>query len=505
LRPAESISAESPGSLSTSGRRSGGPATRTRPAEQRIPLARRLLDGPGFVAVRVGVDLVTVSCAVAAAIVGAHSAGVSTEGEAWLYVFPLLVVFFLHLRGMYRQKVLIQILDGVGPLVGAISVAAMTIIAGMVVFSGQTPSGALIARAWVFSMLYVGAGRTVLALSQRRARSSGLLSRPTLIVGAGQVGAQIARRLEERPEYGMRPIGFLDADPPPAIDVVDRRSPVLGGPDDLAEVAADTGASQVILAFSSAPDRGLVPLVRRCDELGLEVSLVPRLYESINERIVLEHLGGMPLLELRTVDPKGWQFTIKHGFDRLFATFALIGLSPLLLALTIAVKLSSPGPTLYRQRRIGRDGTDFDLLKFRSMRPATRSEGDFTPEAGTAPGGVEGVDRRTRIGRFMRRTSLDELPQLINVLRGEMSLVGPRPERPEFVELFRRDIERYSDRHRVKSGITGWAQVHGLRGQTSLSDRVEWDNFYIENWSLWLDIKILLLTVRAVVIAAEEP
>jgi len=505
MRPAESISADTPTPLAGSGRRAGASAARTRPEPKPPTFAQRLLDGPGFVALRVGVDLLTVTCAVLAAIIGANAADVSTYGAAWLYGFPVLVVLLLHLRGMYRQKVLIQILDGIAPIVGAISVAAMTVVAGMVIFSGQTPSGALIARVWLFSMLYVGAGRTVIALSQRRARASGVLSRPTLIVGAGQVGAQIARRLEERPEYGMVPIGFLDADPPPAVDVVDRRRPVLGGPEDLAEVSAATGASQVILAFSSAPDRGLVPLVRRCDELGLEVSLVPRLYESINERIVLEHLGGMPLLELRTVDPKGWQFAIKHGFDRLVALLALIGLSPLLLALTIAVRLSSPGSILYRQRRIGRDGTDFALLKFRSMRPAKRSDTDFMPEAGSAPGGVEGVDRRTRIGRFMRRTSLDELPQLFNVLTGEMSLVGPRPERPEFVERFRRDIERYSDRHRVKSGITGWAQVHGLRGQTSLSDRVEWDNFYIENWSLWLDVKILLLTVRAVLVAAEEP
>ena len=161
------------------------------------------------------------------------------------------------------------------------------------------------------------------------------------------------------------------------------------------------------------------------------------------------------------------------------------------------MRLSSPGPIFFRQRRVGRDGRSFDLLKFRSMRGSAAAEGGASSRAaGRAPGGVEGVDRRTRVGRFLRRTSLDELPQLLNVLRGEMSLVGPRPERPEFVELFGHDIDRYGDRHRVKSGITGWAQVHGLRGQTSLADRVEWDNYYIENWSLWLDLKILLMTVR---------
>jgi exopolysaccharide biosynthesis polyprenyl glycosylphosphotransferase len=274
---------------------------------------------------------------------------------------------------------------------------------------------------------------------------------------------------------------------------------VLGAPADLEHVVSDRGVEHVILAFSRDRDQTLVPIVRRCDELGLQVSLVPRLYEGINERVALDHLGGLPLLALRAVDPKGWQFDIKHSFDRLASALILAVLSPLLLAVAVGVKLSSPGPVMFRQRRVGRDGQVFDILKFRSMRARPKGAGSFSPEEGSAPGGVEGEDRRTPFGRFIRRTALDELPQLLNVVRGEMSLVGPRPERPEFVSLFDDDIDRYGDRHRVKSGITGWAQVNGFRGQTSLADRVEWDNFYIENWSLWLDVKILLLTIVAVV------
>jgi lipopolysaccharide/colanic/teichoic acid biosynthesis glycosyltransferase len=172
-------------------------------------------------------------------------------------------------------------------------------------------------------------------------------------------------------------------------------------------------------------------------------------------------------------------------------------------AIALTVRITSPGPVVFRQRRVGRDGTVFDLYKFRSMRMPRPDAGGFRPDTGSAPGGVEGDDRRTAIGRLLRRTSLDELPQFFNVLRGEMSLVGPRPERPEFVELFESDIRRYGDRHRVKSGVTGWAQVHGLRGQTSLADRVEWDNYYIEHWTLGLDLKILALTVLAVLRSAE--
>jgi exopolysaccharide biosynthesis polyprenyl glycosylphosphotransferase len=230
------------------------------------------------------------------------------------------------------------------------------------------------------------------------------------------------------------------------------------------------------------------------------------MFESMNDRVLYDPVGGLPLLGLRRTNPRGWQFTVKHAQDRLIAALLLLALLPALAAISAAVRLSSPGPVLFRQRRVGRDGRVFDLLKFRTMAEeeydGARGDG-FRPAAGEAPGGVEGDDRRTGVGRLLRRTSLDELPQLINVMRGEMSLVGPRPERPEFVELFRADLRRYEDRHRVKSGMTGWAQVHGLRGQTSLADRVELDNFYIEHWSLALDWKILARTFFAVLRSAE--
>jgi exopolysaccharide biosynthesis polyprenyl glycosylphosphotransferase len=313
---------------------------------------------------------------------------------------------------------------------------------------------------------------------------------------------RLARRLEANPEYGLTPVGFLDADPLQGGGEVPG-IPVLGSPDELDWVAQLTGAEHVVIAFSSEPDERLVDLVRRCEALGLEVSLVPRLFESLNHRATYEPLGGTPLMGLRSVHPKGWQFAVKHAFDRIGAALLILAFSPLMAAIALAVRASSPGPVIFRQRRVGRDGTVFDLFKFRSMRmPEPATEG-FRPGADSAPGGVEGADRRTWIGRVLRRTSLDELPQFFNVLLGDMSLVGPRPERPEFVELFETDIRRYGDRHRVKSGVTGWAQVHGLRGQTSLSDRVEWDNYYIEHWTLGLDFKILAMTLLVVVRPAE--
>ena len=278
--------------------------------------------------------------------------------------------------------------------------------------------------------------------------------------------------------------------------------PVLGASWDLDRVAAQHDVEQVIVTFSRAPHEVLLRLVKRCEELGLQVAFVPRLFEKVTSRLTVEHLGGLPFISARPVNPKGAQFVVKYAVDRLVATFFLLVALPLMM------------PAGARDPADARPSALLPAGPRRPRRPDLRDAQVPDDEAGhggpvdahalelppdTAPGGVEGGDRRTRLGIFLRRTSIDELPQLLNVLKGEMSLIGPRPERPEFVGLFEQSVYRYSDRHRVKSGITGWAQVHGLRGKTSLSDRVEWDNYYIENWSLWLDLKVLLLTFLAVV------
>jgi exopolysaccharide biosynthesis polyprenyl glycosylphosphotransferase len=334
-------------------------------------------------------------------------------------------------------------------------------------------------------------------LVQRRARRRGALMTPTLIVGSGVSGGHdVVRRLLDRPEHGLRPVGFVDTDRVPGAGDVAMGVPVLGGPDDLVGACADTGAGHVILAFEYERDDRLAELVKRCQALGVGVSVVPRLYESVSERGQLDHIAGLPLYSPHAVAPRGRQFTAKHAIDRVVALLALIVLSPILVALALAVRATSPGPVIFRQRRVGRDGSVFELLKFRTM--LAGSDETFTPSAGVAPGGIEGADRRTRIGRWLRASSLDELPQLVNVLKGEMSLIGPRPERPEFAEQFAREIRAYDDRHRVRAGITGWAQANGLRGQTSIADRVEFDNYYINNWSPGLELRTVALTFAEV-------
>lgn len=460
-----------------------------------------LLDGPGWTWLRPGGDLVALALAVAVTL--------RWPGEpvpfsaAWpVLLFPALSMVLLAVRGTYRRRMRVRILDGVVPVVGSVSIAAMIAALIDVYAFGSRLDSAVLGHLWVLGVAAVGSFRVAAVVAQRRARAKGKIARPTLIVGAGLVGTRVARRLAETPQYGLLPVGFLDAEPLGDDGPTGRELPVLGAPSDLEWVVDITGARHVVLAFSSAPDHALVPLVRRCDELGLEVSLVPRLFDSVNDRFQYEALGGTPLLALRATDPLGWRFTLKHAVDRALGGVLLLLCAPAMLAVGLSVRMGSDGGVLFRQRRVGRDGRAFDLLKFRTMTTVPVADG-FIPRAGSAPGGVEGADRRTGLGRFLRRTSMDELPQLINVVRGEMSLVGPRPERPEFVELFNRDITRYDDRHRVRSGITGWAQVHGLRGQTSLADRVELDNYYIEHWSLALDLKILALTAVAVFRASE--
>jgi exopolysaccharide biosynthesis polyprenyl glycosylphosphotransferase len=451
------------------------------------------------------VDVAMLAAACLAAAIGSEAAGVAAPTTASLLAFAGLVLFFSALRGMYAPRSHPELLENLRGVVVATSLAAMTVLTFRELFIESAGLAAQTIRPWAFATAYVAAGRIALHWSQAQARRQGEAMRPTLIVGAGRVGRLVAKRLLAMPELGLKPIGFLDKEPMDALDGA-VTVPVLGASWDLDEVIADHDVEQVIVTFSTAPNEVLLRLFRRCEELGVSVSFVPRLFEKVNGRVTVEHLGGLPLVSAHPANPRGWQFAVKYAIDRVAATLALVVVLPLLAVAAVGIWISLGRPLFFRQIRVGRDGRPFEMLKFRSMRQTKADDEpvdiDLPPD--TAPGGVEGGDRRTRVGAFLRRTSIDELPQLLNVIKGEMSLVGPRPERPEFVGRFEESVYRYGDRHRVKAGITGWAQVNGLRGKTSLADRVEWDNYYIENWSLWLDLKIALMTALAVVRSSRQ-
>ena len=443
------------------------------------------------------VDVLTLFVAAVFAALAAGHGQISASDAQLAAIDVSFVLLVMQVRGRRVSQLQASAIDGCIEALKLCSLGALLTFATAAILGAGRPVP-IGPELWLLTAVAMCGARLTMQVVQRRARRRGALMTPTLIVGEGLGGGHnVVRRLLDRPEHGLRPVGFLDADPMPGAGEAAMGVPVLGGHDDLVDVCADTGAGHVILAFASERDHRLAELVTRCRELGIGVSVVPRLYESVSERGQLDHLGGLPLFSPHAIDPRGGQFTAKHAIDRVVALLGLSVLSPALLAIALAVRLTSRGPVIFRQRRVGRDGTVFELLKFRTMR--TGSDDRFTPRAGAAPGGIEGSDRRTRIGRWLRASSLDELPQLVNVLKGEMSLIGPRPERPEFAEQFTREIQDYDDRHRVRSGITGWAQANGLRGQTSIAERVELDNYYINNWSLELELRTVALTFAEIV------
>jgi exopolysaccharide biosynthesis polyprenyl glycosylphosphotransferase len=437
--------------------------------------------------------LMLVAAVLTVALISRHS-DMNKLSLLWLVGFGAVALAVLYKRGLYDWRVRLQTLDDLRRVVTA-TVLALAAVLTLRVLLGRTDDvSAHSVRLWALATVYLGAGRLVLQWSRFENRRGGETAKPTLIIGAGKVGQLVANRLIEHPEFGLRPVGFLDKEP-----LADPEAPVpiLGASWDLEQVIEENGIEHVIVAFSTAPSEVLLREVQRCELAGVGVSLVPRLFEYMTERVTIEHIGGLPLVSAWRTGPNGWQFAVKYAVDRVLAALLLVAFSPLLLLLAVGVRLSAGWPVLFRQTRVGLGGREFDIIKFRTMThmPADPPELEEVLMVNIAPGGVEGVDRRTCFGGMIRRLSLDELPQLINVVKGEMSLIGPRPERPHFVEIFERTIPRYADRHRVRPGITGWAQIHGLRGKTSLSDRIEWDNYYVENWSLWLDFKIMLTTL----------
>ncbi len=468
---------------------------------------QRLLEGSGWGVLRPTVDFVLLCLGVVIALGGVDATLQVSAVLAPLLALPPLVMLLFYLRGLYRTRLRALILDGVVPVISAVSVAAMAVAMIGLFANGQVPSQSEWVRAWLFALLAVGLGRMTLLRAQSWARSRRLIGKPVLIMGAGLVGSQVARRLEDHPEYGLVPVGFLDDDPRTIAEVGGRDVPVLGTVEHLDDAVRRTGVRNLIVAFSSVTDARVSRLIQRCQELGIEVSVVPRMFDTINDRVGYDTVGGLPLMSFTTVSPKGFQFAVKYAIDRVVAGIVLLALSPLLALIALAVKLSTGGPMLFHQPRVGLDGHEFEMLKFRTMRGTPSEHGESDADwAERIVGGHDetvsvtvdgGSDRRTGIGRLLRRTSLDELPQFWNVFNGDMSLIGPRPERASYVRQFEPVVYRYGDRHRVKSGITGWAQVNGLRGQTSLEERIESDNYYIAHWSLGLDVKIVLLTLLA--------
>jgi len=320
-------------------------------------------------------------------------------------------------------------------------------------------------------------------------RAHGVDTAHVLIVGAGESGEIILDKIRHAPELGYRVVGFVDD---AHLDLFPTSAPILGTLADVPRLIRQFNINDLIIAAPRLEQRDVLELVANCARERVNVKLFPDIVQIMSSEVTTSDLTGLPMVQIRDVSLRGWNLTVKRAMDLIVSAIALVLISPILMGLALAVRLwGGPGPIFYTQERVGLDGRPFQLIKFRSMRE--------NAEAGTGPVWASPDDqRRTRIGTFMRRWSLDELPQFVNVLVGEMSLVGPRPERPHFVEQFSREVPRYAERHNEKAGMTGWAQVNGLRGQTSIEERTKYDVFYVEHWSLAFDVKILLKTIGAV-------
>ncbi len=375
------------------------------------------------------------------------------------------------------------------------TVMATLIVVALTYFTRERYSRLMLAFFAGYAFVGVSAVRLMLRTVLSEVRRRGYNLKTVLVIGTGELGQRVIETVEGHKELGFRVTGVLTLGDERPGELV-RDIPVVGHVKDVDAVLDARPVDQVVIAVPLEQQVSVKPLMEQLALRTVDVKVVPDLYQYVTLYGGLEEFGGLPIISLQGDPMTGWNMVAKRVFDILFALVAIVVSSPIMLAVALAVKLTSRGPILYAQERMGMDGETFHILKFRTMRVDAEVTGAMMAS--------KDDPRRTPIGTFLRKYSLDELPQLFNVLRGDMSMIGPRPERPEFVELFRQDLDRYADRHRVKSGITGWAQVHGLRGQTSLADRVEWDNYYIENWSLWLDLKIILLTIPELLRTGRE-
>jgi exopolysaccharide biosynthesis polyprenyl glycosylphosphotransferase len=414
--------------------------------------------------------------------------------DDYIYMLIVLVactIAVFNVSGLYRLQRGVSRFDEFGKICSAVSFGIIITLAVLALALADRfimPSRQMLITGWLLCILFVTAGRLLHSGAVALLRRSGVDAERILIVGTGETGQIILDTVERSPHLGYRVVGFVSDDGESDVKGV----PVLGTTAQLADVVRLSHADEVIIALSGTPHHEILDLVYACVDEPVSIKVYPDTFQLItNNELSIGDLDGLPMVSVRNVALRGFNRTLKRGFDVAFSSIVLVLLSPLMLLLALLTKLETPGPVFIVQERVGLDGLPFHALKFRSMKADAE-------EASGPVWASKGDPRVTRLGRFMRRHSLDELPQFINVLFGEMSVVGPRPERPHFVEQFSQRIPRYMRRHIEKAGITGWAQVNGLRGETSIEERTRYDLYYVENWSLLFDLKIIAKTALLV-------
>jgi Undecaprenyl-phosphate glucose phosphotransferase len=402
-----------------------------------------------------------------------------------LQLAPIVLVWGVAFRwfDLYRPRRLGSYVAEWIDVARASTLGVLVLIAIMqFVFKNIEYSRVVIVYFWALSIVAVSLWRATFREGLRFARRHGVNLRRAIVVGGGSAAAELLGALRRRPDVGVHVLGLVGD------KQEDAGGAWLGRFEDLRAFLDRERVDLILIALPHGEYGRLASVLSDIGDDPVAIHLVPDVYGLVSMRGGIEEFEGVPIIHLRESPLYGWNRVLKRGLDLLVGGLALVVLAPLLLVVAAAVKLTSSGPLLLRQERMGLDGRAFSMLKFRTMRA------DAEAESGPVWAAADD-DRRTRIGAVLRRFSLDELPQLVNVLRGDMSLVGPRPERPVFVETFRHRIPGYMLRHKVKAGMTGWAQINGWRGNTSLEKRIEYDLYYIERWSLAFDLVILMRTM----------
>lgn len=408
----------------------------------------------------------------------------------YLLAIPVVVVIYwvaLALNGQYNSwrgrtlaAILLNLYTGIG--LAAVLILALIALTNL----GIDFSRLTITYTILLSAVVLTAERYFLRQYETRLRRQGIGTERVLMVGASEGARMLIQRMNMFPQYGYHVVGVLDDAEHPGRDYAG--VPVVGTTDDIHRLVDRLKINQVFLAIPGG-DRGLMlKLVKLCEDQNIDFKIVPDVLDVMSTRVDVNAIDGVPLVGIRKSRLTGFNAGVKRGMDLLVSAVALIIVSPVLLVVAVLVKLTSPsGPVLFRQERIGRKRRPFIVYKFRTMIPdAEKQSGPVVAKRGDP--------RATPVGRFLRRTSIDELPQLINILKGDMSLVGPRPQPTYFDEKYTVDVPHYLDRQQVRPGLTGWAEVNDLRGAAPIGDRTLYDAYYVENWSLALDVKILLLT-----------
>ena len=398
-----------------------------------------------------------------------------------------LAVLMLCRFSRYRARLSLSLLDELPDLLGRLLTAAAVVATVTALRHEQEALTTFLANT-ALAIGFVVVGRIVTTQVILWSRRRHITAHRTVLIGGGATSAELAQVLRCHPRYGLDVVGFVDDGCRRDAETV---VPRLGALGDLDDVVRRTSADVLLVGDGDFSERVLLDAVRTAACIDCDLLVVPRMHYFHTQTGLADQIGSIPIMRIRTPNLAGPAWAVKRAFDIVVSSALLVLMAPVIGILTLAVRIEGGPGVLFRQPRVGRDGRVFECLKLRSMRPADDEESATT-------WCIAGDDRVGRVGRFLRRTSLDELPQLWNILRGDMTLVGPRPERPHFVEQFSARYDRYAHRHRVQAGLTGFAQVSGLRGNTPIADRARHDNYYIENWSLWLDIKIVLRTVSEV-------